>query len=336
MKSVSLPFLVSVESIQKSPDDFGVRKTAPGVVRWFDFDTADQLGLVGWQNNFGRLPGTSKPNSMPVIDTAIKCSGAGSLRFDIPTNTSSDPCGAWYANFSADLSVLYGENSEFYVQWRQRFNQAFLDTLFLDVTDPGRNQGGIKQLIVGTGDAPGVSPYDSTSCSDIDVVVQTYYQHRLPIMYNACGYYVGMYEHKDGDYLLQNQTPSCLYTANQAQDASVNGSCFGWVANEWLTFQIGVKIGTLNTTTRRWDNSEVKLWGGRAGKPSQLLTWWRPGIGDYFPLRAGDPAKNQCFGKVWLLPYMTNNDAAVVHALCQTWYDDLIISTAQIADPLGN
>jgi hypothetical protein len=41
------------------------------------------------------------------------------------------------------------------------------------------------------------------------------------------------------------------------------------------------------------------------------------------------------FGKVWLLPYHTGKSAAQVHPTGFMWYDELIISTAQIADAAG-
>jgi hypothetical protein len=75
------------------------------------------------------------------------------------------------------------------------------------------------------------------------------------------------------------------------------------------------------------------LWVAREGQPSQLLVDWKPGVSGYFPLAAGPLADNQRFGKVWLLPYMTNKNAAQVHPLAQTWYDEVIISTQKIADP---
>ena len=72
-----------------------------------------------------------------------------------------------------------GENSEFYVQWRQRFNQAFVDTKFIELWSDGTThpQGGIKQIIVGTGNTP-TRIYNS--CEALEVVVTTYYQSRIP------------------------------------------------------------------------------------------------------------------------------------------------------------
>lgn len=309
---------------------FDARKSAPGVVRWFDFDTVSQLGSKTYGANVAQGCGTK---TCPVIDTTVKASGAGALRFDIPTLSADNPAGSWSTEFSPDLSVRLGENSEFYVQWRQRFNQAFVDTKFIELWSDGTThpQGGIKQIIVGTGNTP-TRIYNS--CEALEVVVTTYYQSRIPTSYNSCtgsashGPYAGFFEPQpDGDYRLQNGTfPYCMFNTG-------GPACFRWVANEWLTFKIWIKLGARNNATNEFDNSEYKFWAAREGQPSQLLVHWRPGIPGYFPLTAGVPGDPQSFGKVTLLPYMTNNSATLEHPLAQTWYDELIISRQDIADP---
>ena len=310
-----------------SPDpaptsDFDTRKMATGVVRWFDFDTAAQLGGT-YTANFGRL------GSRPVIDTDVKASGAGSIRFDVAAQTTDDTH-AWFTNFSPTLEQ-FGAGDTFYVQWRQRFNQAFVDTI-LKAAD-GTNQGGIKQAIIGAGaygTSDGGSSSYATSCSQNDLVVQSYYQSRFPIVYHNCGLYQGLYEVIGGgtDFGLQNAMPSpyCRYT---------NGAgCFRWVANEWLTFKMMVALGPL--VNGKYTNSTVKFWGAREGQPSKLLVDWKPTTPGYFPLVATDssaPGGIVKFGKIWLTPYMTDKSRTQTHPLLQTWYDDLIISRADIADP---
>jgi len=175
--------------------------------------------------------------------------------------------------------------------------------------------------------------------------VQTYYQHRFPIAYNSC---TGSGTHQPysgfqeavlpgpSDFLLQNGTaPFCKYSSNQASrtPTDVAPGCFPLVANEWMTFQIATTLGSRDNVNNDFLNSRFRLWGARDGQPSVLLIDWRPGIGGYFPLAAGKLADNERFGKVWLLPYMTNKDPTQIHDLAQTWYDELIISTQRIADP---
>jgi len=319
--------------------DFATRRTAPGVVRSFDFDSAAQLG-GGYGANFGVFAGAGTNATSPVLDAQIKASGASSMRFDVKSQSGSSGAGSWFANFSPVLGVQFGENTEFFIQWRQRFNDAFIQTVFRE--SGGGVQGGIKLLIASAGDQPGRL---FNSCEAIGNVVQTYYQHRFPIAYNSC---TGSGTHQPysgfqeavlpgpSDFLLQNGTaPFCKYSSNQASrtPTDVAPGCFPLVANEWMTFQIATTLGSRDNVNNDFLNSRFRLWGARDGQPSVLLIDWRPGIGGYFPLAAGKLADNERFGKVWLLPYMTNKDPTQIHDLAQTWYDELIISTQRIADP---
>jgi hypothetical protein len=315
--------------------DFDTRKSAAGVIRWFDFDSAAQLGGT-YGANFGTLAGTS---TAPVIDSTVKSSGTGSLRFDIPPLSGSNAAGSWFTNFSSDLLTQFGENSQFFVQWRQRFNQAFIDTYFTQIG--GSPQGGIKQVILGTGDKPGGILY--SSCTTLETVLQTYYQHKFPITYNSCTgsashvAYSPMFQSSPPyDFLLQNADPppGCTYSQAGALGATgIPPGCFAWVANEWLTFQMGITLGPRDGNGD-FSNSRVQVWAARDGKPSQLILDWKPGVPGYFPLAGGSASENQSFGKIWLLPYMTNKDPTQMHLLAQTWYDELIISKQQIPDPV--
>lgn len=326
----------AVKTVTATKTDFDARKSAPGVVRWFDFDTAAQLGTVDRPGNFGILSGTS---AAPVLDSIVKASGTGSLRMDVPSQSGPNAGGTWYANFSPDLLTQFGENSEFFIQWRQRFNQAFIDTFF---QQSGGTPAAIKQAIITTGDQPG-KVYNS--CEATEVVVTTYAQHRFPTAYNSCAGsgstthapYSGFYEPiGSGDFLLENTVPSpgCTYSqARAAPPTATPPGCFSWVANEWMTFQVGITLGPRDNTTNDFSNSRFRLWAAREGQPSQLLIDWQPGVKGYFPLAAGPAAQNQQFGKIWLLPYMTSKDPTQVHPLAQTWYDELIVSRQRIPDP---
>lgn len=316
--------------------DFARRRSAPGVVRWFDFDTPAQLGPRARTGNFSALAGTA---AEPVIDNAVSASGGGSLRFDVPPRSSANAAGTWYANFSQDLATQFGENSEFYVQWRQRFSPAMVDTFFRQVG--GKLATGIKQLIVTAGDQPGQL---FASCEAIGTVVQTHYQRRFPIAYNSCtgsashGPYAGFYEKVGGAaaYLLQNglPSPSCPYAAlSKVGQTTIPSACVGWVADEWMTFQVGITLGARDNAKNEFENSRFRMWVAREGEPSRLVIDWRPGVAGYFQLTAGPATQNQRYGKVYLLPYMTNKDPQQDHELAQTWYDEVIIATQRIPDP---
>ena len=312
---------------------FTDRCTQPGVVKCVGFDDpADfNTGSGGGNGAYGYDSGILPPwnttdYTRATRDSAIKASGGSALRFTIPANSPSDSSGSYFTNFSKDLSVQFDGGQEFFVQWRQRFSPEFITTQYA-------GGGGFKQIIVGTGDQPGKV---FSSCSSLELPVHNYYQKGFPTMYNSCagasshGPYDGFIEpYGTYDFKLQNARPGpgCLYSQKNSSYFSPTGNCFGYYANEWMTFQIQVKLGP--RVGDAFQGSYVNLWIAREGKPSELVIQWGP-----YNLTAGDLATNERYGKVWLLPYNTGKDASATNPIAYTWYDELIISTKKIADPL--
>ncbi len=315
-----------------SSADFTTRCSAAGVVKCVGFDSASDFntGTGGTNGAYGQNYGIFPPSgtsdyTRATQDTALKASGNGSLKFTIPSNSGSDTSGSWFTNFSSDLNTQFDGGEEFYVQWRQRFSPEYLTTSYA-------GSGGWKQVIIGTGDKPG-QPY--SSCSSLELPVQNTYLRGFPVMYNSCsgstshGPY-NPFEEPFGnyDFKLQNARPApyCLYSQSSTGYFPPNGNCFGYVANEWMTFQVHVKLGA--RIGDEFKNSYVELWLAREGQPSQQLFNWGP-----YNLTAGSLTENQKFGKVWLLPYQTGKSSAQSHPTAYTWYDELIISRNKIADP---
>lgn len=304
--------------------DFATRCAQPGVIKCIGFD--DAASIAGrWGDPSGITAGDS---TTPTIDFDVKASGAGSLKFTIPSNSGSDSSGTFFTNFADDLSIQFDGGQEFYVQWRQRFSSELIGTKY-------QGAGGFKQIIIGTGDRPG-KVY--SSCSDLEVVMFNYEQEGFPAMYNSCsgskshGPYDGFYQPFGAyDFKLQNGRPSpyCLYSQGRTSPKSYfapQGNCFGYVAKEWTTFQVRIKLGP--RVGDEFVNSQVTLWAARQGQPSQLVIDWGP-----YNLTAGPPGENQRFGKLWLLPYNTGKSASQSHPTAYTWYDELIISRSRVADP---
>jgi hypothetical protein len=311
---------------------FAERCAQPGVVKCVGFDTVTELnygngGVSGaYQQNSGILPpyGTSD-YTRATLDTANKASGGGSLKFTIPANSGSDTSGSYFTNFSQDLSTQFGENSEFYVQWRQRFSPEFINTKYA-------GGDGWKQIIIGTGDKPGQW---YSSCTTLETVLVNTYHRGLPHMYNSCtgsashGPYNPFEEPFNGsDFKLQNArtSPYCLYSQGRTSYFAPTGNCFGYAPNEWMTFQVQIKIGP--RVGDEFVNSTVTLWMAREGKASEPVIAWGP-----YNLSAGSASDNQKFGKLWLLPYNTNKSASATNPTAYTWYDELVISRTKIADP---
>lgn len=313
----------SSDSGATAESDFERRCHSSGVIRCVAFDAPNEIaGSYG--DNYGVMPGAT----VPTIDTGTKASGTGSLRFEIPAQSGANTSGSFFANFSANLSTQFGENSEFYVQWRQRFSPEFLSTYY-------KSGEGWKQAILGTGDQPG-HPYPS--CTTLEIVVQNTYQRGFVQMYNSCtgsqshsSYDAFQERYGSYDFKLQNARPApfCLYSQGRTEPVTFfppKGGCLGYFANEWMTFQVGVRIGP--RAKDEFTNSYVQLWVARERGPSQLVINWGP-----YNLSAGDAGEDQKYGKIWLLPYHTDKDPNQITPRAYVWYDELIISRARIPDP---
>ena len=237
------------------------------------------------------IHGTTEKRGQVVAD--VKASGTGSLRFEIPSGTGADTSGSYWQNFSDDLSVQFGEGQEFFVQWRQRFSSEFLRTNYT-------GGGGWKQTIIGEGDRPGVTVY---SCTQLEIVTQNTYQRGFPQMYHSCGA-------KDGRYEALQNTRAISYRANQ-----------------WMTFQVQVRVGHWYRNDRRYHrDSTVRLWVAEEGGSSRLAV-------DQTGYDLANKPGGGRYGKVWLLPYHSGKSPSQRHPTGYTWYDELVISRSRIADP---
>jgi hypothetical protein len=313
----------ALRSEQQPPRSYEERCHASGVIKCVGFDSQEEI-IGKWGDNHGILSGATTPS----LDPTVKASGNSSLKFTIPPNSGADTSGSYFTNFSSDLTAQFGENSEFYVQWRQRFSPEFLSTYY-------EGGEGWKQAIIGSGDQPGRI---TSSCTDIEVVVENSYQRGFAQMYNSC---TGSSSHVPydpfqqrlgaNDFKLQNARsgPSCLYSQGKTKPPSFfppKGNCFGYFANEWMTFQVHIKTGP--RVHDEFANSYAELWIAREGRPSELVIQWGP-----YNLSAGSASESPRFGKVWLLPYDTNKSPSQATPTAFTWYDELIISRLRIPDP---
>jgi hypothetical protein len=282
---------------------FALRCASPDVVRCVSFDTADQipdLTKPELGDRQGRGPmGVVRNHAsalVPDLDCVVAVSGC-SLRFTIPPRSGAGASGSWFVNFSDDFSVRFGEGEQFYVQWRQRFSRAFLKSQFLG--------GGWKQVIIGEGDRPGYAPDGKVvwSCTQLELVVQNAYEKGYPQMYHSCG-------GKDGHF-----------------DALPDFGATDYEPDQWMTFQVRVKIGTWYENDRRYRrDSSIELWVAREGEASG-----RAVIAQDYDIANNAP--NAKYGKLWLLPYNTGKDPQQEHPVGHTWYDEVIISRAPIPDP---
>ncbi len=331
-------------SVAAQPSDFASRCAASGVLKCVNFDTDADFnrgaggtqGAWGARSGFIPLGGTSD-YSRVTRDTGQAADGASSLRFTIPSQSGSDVAGAWFTNFSDDLSYQVGEGQEVYVQWRQRFSAELLTTRY--AANGGGLANGWKLADISAGDLPTCSLTNAnstvcpTTCWDFEVVLQDSDQTNVPQMYSNCS---GPFPYVPMDGYTSNVTVQnaigCLYPSY------ADPPCVKFHANEWMTFQIHVKVGTWNS----W-SSTIQLWVARDGQPSQLVVDCGPIAVNPCNNFRDSAAKNGWYlynedptykiGKVWLVPYHTKKDGTQVTPTAYTWYDDLIVSKVKIADP---
>ncbi len=176
------------------------------------------------------------------------------------------------------------------------------------------------------------------SCTALELVAQNTYVRGLPQLYNSCsgsashGPYTPLEEaYGSSDFKLQNARPSpyCLYSQTHTNPSTAFppvGNCFGYFADEWMTFQIGVTLGP--RIGDEFSGSHIQMWAAREGMPSQLIHDW------IFNLTAGPATDNplQKFGQLFLTPYMTGKDPLISRPIAYTWCDDLIVSRNRISD----
>jgi hypothetical protein len=317
----------SSSTLQTAADvDFKARCLAPGVVRCFGFDSPAELAPYLHEAGDGVM--------RLSVDPAIKASGTGSMRADIPGDDpgGADTSGNFAANFKDDWSFQVGPGEEVYVQWRQRFDAEFL-------SQQPQPSNGWKQLILSEGSRPG--HHDPSSCTEMHLVVENSYYRGLPNIYHSCGRFEDLIQRSPilSAWMLQNATSPtpCLRRAEKFPP------CVGYRPNEWMTFQLHVRVGSWYTGGPAKRDSLIQLWIAEEGKPAQLVIDINPQksyggvpLPAGWDLRNSDP--NAKYGRVWLLPYNTNRTSASTCAgrPCKdahTWYDELIISRSRIPDP---
>ncbi len=316
--------------------NFTTRCAQPGVLRCVSFDSASDIA-GGFGDNSGILPG----DAVPTLDATLNASGGtgSSLKFVIPANSSANSSGSYWINFSNDLMTQFGQNSEFYVQWRQRFSPEFITTIFA-------GGGGWKQAIIGEGDNPGCTSGNSltkdnggfcaSSCTQLEVVTQNTFLRGIPQMYHSCGVKDGQYQPLD--VVTSGSTIHPQYASTSLPNCNYPGpytttNCIPYKANQWMTFQVHVKVGTWYTNNMVYlGDSAIHLWIAEEGQASRLAMQRDSSVGTGYDLVNLTPAISN-YGKVWLLPYDTGKDPTVTNPIAYTWYDELIISRNPIADP---
>ncbi len=339
--------------------------------RCIPFDSASEISCLLWGCNTGLDLGFNGGHTPPSIDTSVKASGTGSIKFAVESQSPANGSGAYFANFSSDLSKRYGAGQTFYIQWRQRFSPEMFSTIYYEdafgtrtngwktsITTAGDHTGTCTAAESASGDCQdqqGVAAFKS--CTFIDLPTQNVGQRGFLQAYQSCygsssrpgAYYGFQRNYPSGtidwgcnpDCYLQDAapTPFCLYSQGPEHGGKgyfpPQGGCVAFVANEWMTFKLKFAIGQRGSNgvvgaspNDEWVGSNFSAWIAREGQPSVQVFDFGP-----FNLSAGSTALDERFGKIYLQPYITNKDPNQIHPTAYTWYDELIISPNDIADP---
>ena len=346
LRIIVLPLFIflPVNSFSSSiaDNDFISRSQHPDVIFAEGFDSARDISEKIFKDS---------RHSFVVVDSSTKASGAGSLQLKIPSNTGPAMSGTWRSNFSDDESIKLGAGDDLYVQWRQRFSNSMLDSVY-------SGGGGWKQIILGEGDYKGYHYGNSGevgSCSSLEIVVQNVSNRAFPQLYHNCGEYIpfetGYKSVYGADYKLQNAIKNksgrsdkqrfVLYSQEARHTNKVRSDFPGmaYYPNEWMTFQIRLSMGSRGTAIDSltgklksgFINSTVEMWVAREGGTS-VKTHSYSGV--VLRRENGTADTDEKYGKIWLLAFNTGKDASKSYPVAYTWYDELIISKTRIADPL--
>jgi hypothetical protein len=254
---------------------------------------------------------TSDPRyTQPVVDEF-------GLRFDIETGKGIND---WYFKLPRPV----GANSTFYLQWQQRFNAAFIRTVFR-MQDGG--YPGIKLAMIS--EVQGSSTWPK-------LVVSTMDQHKFPYLYQ--------YDQNGNTFNLHRGVPigqapsdfdwqpkpgalaSCLYTVNnRTPQGQPTPGCENIVADKWITFDLVVETGGEIPGTKTWE-CDRKLYMTIDGVKRLVVHYTS---GDGRPGRNAGP-----WTAVWLSPYMTERDPAQTFPVTPSvWYREIIVDDKPIPPP---
>jgi len=298
--------------------------------RWCarDVDTVPRSGLP--------------PVQGPVVDEIVKASGSGSLKFVYPTRSGPGDAGYCQINFTPDKSVQFGEGDTFFVQFRVRFSCTLLFN-DCDPLSPGykttrrvyRSRDGdvtsFKVSIINAGDHAALSePVDSCTEQHLVLVAGT---NGIVAGYHSCGWYDGHIVRvgQERGRALWDYQPKMNEMAAHCLNRSPSEAlqdCVLWPADEWVTITQQVTVGKwvarLDDPAR---TSNVRIWMQRRGEKPVLVV-------DYDRNLRAPEKPFMKYGKIWLLPYMTNKDPRQDHPEAYMWFDELIVSRAPIPPAL--
>lgn len=297
------------EITNKTRYSYGFERTPPGNA------TAK---IYGPSNNLCNIPKT---------DTAVKHSGAGSLKFNIPGNTSQGQFGSFSEPFLRDYPTAgkFGHigqvndtsringSTVFWYQYWQRFDPNYLNTWYLC---SGGSCGGWKQVIWYG------NPKEGSSSSSLEVTSNNGAQRSLPQMYGQQG------SDSYGIQLVRGviHIPSSCVTRACFNSLYPEPPAIQYQEDEWMEFTGRIEVrGAANAATSRvqlWVNGHLVI-----DYPFAKINW-------NTDVNQNTPPGNG-LGSFEFTPFHTNKDDTQAHPTGYTWIDDIILSTEPIQMTVG-
>jgi hypothetical protein len=305
--------------------DYANRCSAPGVTKCNAMDTmstssSDITGkdLIRYDHSapLGNiLPAGGNNIYYASVDTSVKRSGVGSLRFKLEAGqTTGDIAGQYLPQTNNGLGATFGQNSDLYAQVAVRMSPEYF-------TNHLNYWNSVAKIMI--------LHANQISCGNHELTTNQWVRdggNNLLAGYQECGTN-GWRTELDGHtfkitfagtpYLMQQGDHYCPYPANPPDP-----TCFRIPSNTWMTLYQHVHIGT-------WDNTNSTIEGWYAINGGPYVKWLNITNNYTIPSSgAGD------FNNMTLSPYMTcSHDCTSAPVDAYVWYDEVVVSTRPIAAP---
>lgn len=297
--------------------DFAARCAASGVIVCRNLSTSADLtpGVYSFPN----------PNPNVALNCTTYTSGGCSTEFTITANGSANTSGTLTYPFSASGTevgqVNFGQNSDFWVQYRISFDAPYLTQTYKDGSGTKTYQ---KLSIFHWEDFP---TKNSSTCGQIEATI--IYPNPFE-MYGQCGADLYAPPFAGGtNFLLESGTKSTALGDAYDQGYNYNylaphGTGIQPQANTWYTIKVHIHVGTFGVKNSHID----AYWSAPGGEARQFI--------NYTTTMNQDSPTINAYNAVSLLPYMTNRSSSFpVPLAAHVRYNELIVSSSDIANPLG-
>jgi hypothetical protein len=300
--------------------DFQARCAGAGVILCAGFDSAQEV------SRYATIP-TRVPGAGISFDAEVPgAEGGGAAKFFVPANTScggTDCAQGMSGGMVLSFPRGFGQNSDFYFQFRQRWDAKYLSQNF--------NGEGWKQALIYQSGSP---------CSSLEIMLNNQSYRMYPQANTRCGS-VGFEIGPPGDSSSAMTDPRLAKPTDWLYEQGANWSdksyncyrnatpkhalpnCAAYQPNNWMTFYCHVHVGTFGA-----NNSVTACWVAYEGQP----------MNQYINMPAMIYDKNSQASDKFQTIEFTNYDSRASgskNEAAATWYDSFILSTEPIPAPNG-